>query len=193
MKAYDILGVSKNASDDEIREVYRKKVKQVHPDKGGSKDEFIKIKEAYESAIENNLESDEIHLEPIYPATVKFADYQKIISNFGEKPTYKEVRNYYEEKDIKQFNVEKNESVLEAAERSNFNWPYSCRGGACSNCAVKIIKGEMSTPNYHILSEEQLNNGYRLSCIGKPLSSEIYLVYNIRNSDELDELLLPDR
>ena len=37
-KYYDILGVSKDASQDEIRKAYRKKALKEHPDKGGDPD-----------------------------------------------------------------------------------------------------------------------------------------------------------
>ena len=46
---YDILGVQKNASEDEIRNAYRKLARKNHPDKGGDKDTFQKIQEAYET------------------------------------------------------------------------------------------------------------------------------------------------
>lgn len=95
-----------------------------------------------------------------------------------------------------EFPVSKGQSVLEAAEVNGFSWPFSCRGGACANCAVKVLEGEMSTESYHILSEELLEQGYRLSCLGVPVSQVVYLLCNVAGScacDELDELLLPGR
>ena len=45
---YDILGVSKNASDSEIKTAFNKLAKKHHPDMvGGNKDEFAKINNAY--------------------------------------------------------------------------------------------------------------------------------------------------
>jgi DnaJ family protein A protein 2 len=46
---YSILGVSKGASDDEIKTSYRRLARQHHPDKGGDKDFFQKVQEAYET------------------------------------------------------------------------------------------------------------------------------------------------
>lgn len=47
---YDLLGVSKNASKDEIKRAYRAHAQKYHPDKAGGGDEamFRKINEAYE-------------------------------------------------------------------------------------------------------------------------------------------------
>jgi molecular chaperone DnaJ len=45
---YSVLGVNKNASEDEIKKAYRQLARETHPDKGGDKEQFQKIQEAYE-------------------------------------------------------------------------------------------------------------------------------------------------
>jgi curved DNA-binding protein len=45
---YDILGVSKGASDADIKKAYRKMAHKHHPDKGGDKAKFQEINEAYQ-------------------------------------------------------------------------------------------------------------------------------------------------
>ncbi len=45
---YDILGVSRTASADEIKRSYRKLAQQYHPDKGGDPERFKEVNEAYQ-------------------------------------------------------------------------------------------------------------------------------------------------
>ncbi|XP_004510114.1 dnaJ protein homolog 2-like [Cicer arietinum] len=47
-KYYDILGVAKNASEDEIKKAYRKAAMKNHPDKGGDPEKFKELGQAYE-------------------------------------------------------------------------------------------------------------------------------------------------
>lgn len=48
MNLYEILNISKNASQEEIKQSYKKLILKHHPDKGGNEEEFKKIQEAYE-------------------------------------------------------------------------------------------------------------------------------------------------
>lgn len=45
---YKILGISKNATDEEIKKAYRKLALKYHPDRGGDTEKFKEINEAYQ-------------------------------------------------------------------------------------------------------------------------------------------------
>ncbi len=69
---YDILGVKKNASADEIKKAFRKLAQKHHPDAGGDEETFKNINEAYE------VLSD--------PEKKKQYDRFGTVGNFSEQP-----------------------------------------------------------------------------------------------------------
>jgi len=54
MTHYDTLGISANATQDEIKKAYRKLANQHHPDKGGDTTQFQKIQTAYDAISDEN-------------------------------------------------------------------------------------------------------------------------------------------
>lgn len=51
---YNILGVDKNATQDEIKKAYRKLAVKYHPDKGGDEEMFKKVSNAYDTLSDEN-------------------------------------------------------------------------------------------------------------------------------------------
>ena len=45
---YDVLGLDRNATPDDVKKAYRKLAREHHPDKGGDPEKFKKVQEAYE-------------------------------------------------------------------------------------------------------------------------------------------------
>jgi len=54
MNHYDILGISKTSTNEDIRKAYKTKSKIFHPDKGGTKEDFVKLHDSYNFLIDEN-------------------------------------------------------------------------------------------------------------------------------------------
>ncbi|CRK59606.1 Phenylacetate-CoA oxygenase/reductase, PaaK subunit [Alloactinosynnema sp. L-07] len=55
--------------------------------------------------------------------------------------------------------------------------PYSCREGACSACAYRLVSGEVKLLNNEVLDKDDLDEGIRLACQSLPVSEKVEISY----------------
>ncbi len=63
--------------------------------------------------------------------------------------------------------------ILDAALDEDIDIPFSCQSGSCGTCRGKLLKGEVVMEDDEGLSQEEIEEGYILSCVSLPKSEEI--------------------
>ena len=79
-----------------------------------------------------------------------------------------------------EYNLEMNDdkTILDFALENDIDAPYSCQGGICSTCLAKLDKGAVKMDNNQILTDDEIQEGYILSCQSRPTSDEVVINYD---------------
>lgn len=74
--------------------------------------------------------------------------------------------------------MEEDKTILELALENDIDAPYSCQGGICSTCLAKLESGSVEMDNNQILTDDEIQYGYILSCQSRPTSDEVTINYD---------------
>ena len=72
-----------------------------------------------------------------------------------------------------QFEIEDDESILDAALRNDIDAPYACMSGTCNSCQATITEGEVRMEDAEALSEDEIEQGEVLTCCTFPTTDKI--------------------
>jgi ring-1,2-phenylacetyl-CoA epoxidase subunit PaaE len=121
------------------------------------------------------VSESKIHFELFTTPVLMKAHETNVTSNFEGTSRVKVILD----SEVAEFELgAKGKTLLEAVEKSGMDAPYSCKGGVCSSCRAKILKGSaMMTTNFS-LTDEDIKKGYILTCQAHPTSEELTITFD---------------
>jgi len=69
-------------------------------------------------------------------------------------------------------------NILESIQAAGLHAPYACRGGVCTTCRAKLLSGKATMIKNYGLTDEEVAEGYVLTCQALPASDDIVLSFD---------------
>jgi ring-1,2-phenylacetyl-CoA epoxidase subunit PaaE len=72
------------------------------------------------------------------------------------------------------------ESILDAALDAGADLPYACKGGVCTTCKARLKEGRVEMTNNWGLDDEEIEEGFVLTCQAHPLTKRVFIDFDDR-------------
>ena len=76
------------------------------------------------------------------------------------------------------FTMDRDQAIVDAALEQSIDVPYSCKAGVCSTCRCRLTEGSVEMMANHALQDDEIAQGYILSCQALPTSDAIAVDYD---------------
>lgn len=123
-----------------------------------------------ETLLENGFAKDNIKFE-LFTASV---DEEKVAE---VKDGETEITVVLDEEETT-FTMQQKDTILAASLRNKIDAPYSCQGGVCSSCIAIVTEGKAVMTKNQILTDEELEEGYILTCQAHPTTAKIVVDFD---------------
>src|SRR3954469_25581414 len=69
-------------------------------------------------------------------------------------------------------------NILDRARASGLPAPFACKAGVCATCRAKVTKGKVEMAVHYGLTDEEVADGYVLTCPSVPLGDGVAVDYD---------------
>ncbi len=70
------------------------------------------------------------------------------------------------------------EPILDLALDAGLDVPYACKGAVCCTCRAKVLEGKMTMDNNFALTDDEVRQGYVLTCQAHPATPVVVVSYD---------------
>jgi ferredoxin len=70
------------------------------------------------------------------------------------------------------------ETLLQSARRAGLDPPFNCEAGNCGTCMAKIVEGKATMRVNDALDDDEVEEGYILTCQGVPDTESVTVEYD---------------
>ena len=71
------------------------------------------------------------------------------------------------------------DAILDAALDNGMDVPFACKGAVCCTCKAKVVEGKVRMEMNYALSDEEVEEGYVLTCQSHPESEKVVVDYDV--------------
>jgi 3-ketosteroid 9alpha-monooxygenase subunit B len=73
-------------------------------------------------------------------------------------------------------------TILQTARQMGMSPPFSCESGSCATCMARLVEGEVSMYVNNALTEDEVDDGWVLTCQSVPTSPSVHVVYSFEGA-----------
>lgn len=127
-----------------------------------------------EVMLDQGMNSKQIHLELFGTGYEKKARLKSVTKNKDDSNI-----TLFMDGDEYEFDLNTSDvSILDAAQRTGLDVPYACKGGVCCTCKAKIIEGTVEMDVNYALEQDELDDGYVLTCQAHPTAKKVVVTFD---------------
>ncbi|NOQ75483.1 MAG: 2Fe-2S iron-sulfur cluster binding domain-containing protein [Crocinitomix sp.] len=132
---------------------------------------IMSIKDFY---TDKGINKDKIHFE-LFTAAVPSESATEVAS--GE-PVQSQVTVILDDETFEFSLNTAGKDILQAAQDQDADVPFSCKGGVCCTCRAKLIEGTVKMDLNFALEEDEVADGFILTCQSHPTSEKVVVSYD---------------
>jgi ring-1,2-phenylacetyl-CoA epoxidase subunit PaaE len=126
--------------------------------------------------VELGIPKDRIHFE-LFTAAAPAAEAPKASAKGLDKGTTVQATVILDREET-HFAMRPKDFILDAALDAGADVPYACKGAVCCTCRAKVLEGEVEMAMNYALSEEEVADGYVLTCQAMPKTERVVVSFD---------------